>query len=394
MPPEQGRRANGRRSFPSTGQIARAAAVVISLWAVARGIWLARDVLFVVFLAVLLAAFLSIFVDRLQRIKVPRVVGGPLVLLAFLGLIVGLGAAAWPMLRDQVSELGETMPQMIERAGDWVSQQYSAMAGRLMDTDAPRATLDLREQLREGVTPLVRGAIPVLGSIGGAIVSGLVVLFAGLYVAIEQPLFWRGALRLVPPARRDTAKHTLHRVGKTLRGWILGTVINMVVVGLVTGLALWALGIPTAFALAILAGLLEFVPIFGPILASIPAILIGLTISPAMGLWVTLLYVGIQQLESNLLHPLVMKGTVKLPPALSLSFQVMMAILFGFIGIVVAVPILAVLIVFVKSLYVEPMEENEHEEHEEPSKSTSEDLPDHLAAAITQENERRPGPRS
>jgi predicted PurR-regulated permease PerM len=394
MPPEQGRGANGRRSFPSSGQIARAAAIVIALWAVARGIWLARDVLFVVFLAVLLAAFLSIFVDRLQRIKVPRVVGGPLVLLALLGLIVGLGAAAWPMLRDQVSELGETMPQMIERAGDWVSEQYSAMAGRLMDTDAPRARLDLREQLREGVTPLVRGVIPVLGSIGGAIVSGLVVLFAGLYVAIEQPLFWRGAVRLVPPARRDAAKHTLHRVGKTLRGWILGTVINMVVVGLVTGLALWALGIPTAFALGIIAGLLEFVPIFGPILASIPAILIGLTISPAMGLWVLLLYVGIQQLESNLLQPLVMKGAVKLPPALSLSFQVMMAILFGFIGIVVAVPILAVLIVFVKSLYVEPMEANEHEGHEEPSKSTSEDLPDHLAAAITQENERRPSPRS
>jgi predicted PurR-regulated permease PerM len=164
----------------------------------------------------------------------------------------------------------------------------------------------------------------------------------------------------------------------------------MVVIGVVTGLALWALGIPTAFALGMIAGVLEFVPIFGPILASIPAIGIGLTVSPIMGLWVLLLYVGIQQLESNVLQPIVMKGAVKLPPALSLTFQVMMAILFGFIGIVVAVPILAMLIVFVKSLYLEPMEEAHEEESggggNDASRDTAEDLPEHLAAAVTEED--------
>jgi predicted PurR-regulated permease PerM len=385
MPPEEdGRQPSARRSFPTTGQIARAALVVIAMWVFARGVWLARDVLFVVFLAVLLAAFLSIFVDRLQRIKVPRVVGGPLVLLAFVGIIVGLGAAAWPMLRDQLSELGDTLPQALERAGDWIGRHYAELTGRLMDGERSFA-IDLREQLSNAATQLVRGVMPVLTSIGGVIISGLVVIFAGLYLTIEQPLFWEGALRLVPAGRhRRTAAHTLERVGKTLRGWMLGTVINMVVVGVVTGLALWALGIPTAFALGLIAGLFEFVPIFGPILAAIPALLIGLTVSPMMGLWVLLLYVGIQQLESNVLQPIVMKGAVKLPPALSLSFQVTMAILFGFIGIVVAVPMLAMLIVFVKSLYIEPMEEHEHDTQEDPPAKSTEHLPEHLARAVTE----------
>jgi predicted PurR-regulated permease PerM len=383
MPSQEARGAQVRGSFPTTGQIARAAAIVIGLWAAARGVWLARDVFFVVFLAVLLAAFLAIFVDRLHRIKVPRVVGAPLVLLALFGLIFGLGAAAWPMLREQIMELGEALPPMVERAGEWLGERYAEVTGRWMDAERS-ITLDLGEQLRTAAASLVRGVLPVLGSIGGAIISGLVVLFAGLYLAIEQPLFWRGALRLVPPARRLRASRTLHRVGKTLRGWILGTVINMVVVGVVTGLALWALGVPTPFALGLIAGLFEFVPIFGPILASIPAIGIGLTESPAMGLWVLLLYVGIQQLESNVLQPIVMKGAMKLPPALSLTFQVMMAILFGFIGILVAVPILAVVIVLVKSLYLEPMEEQAHDE-EARSKDTAEDRPEHRGAAITQE---------
>lgn len=378
MPSQEGRATSPPRSFPTTGQIARAALVVIGLWALARGLWLARDLMFVVFLAVLLSAFLSIFVDRLQRIRVPRVVGGPLVLLVFLGLIVGLAAAAWPMLRGQLSELSDALPRMIERGGEWVGDRYAEMTGKLMESERSMA-LDLREQLHTSAAQLARGVLPVLSGIGGAILSGLVVLFTGLYLAIEQPLFWESSLRLVPPGRRRRiAAHTLARVGKTLRGWILGTAINMVVVGVLTGLSLWALGIPTAFALGIIAGLLEFVPIFGPILASIPAIGIGLMVSPATGLWVLLLYVGIQQIESNVLQPVVMKGAVKLPPALSLSFQVMMAILFGFIGIVVAVPILGSVIVFVKSLYVEPMEDHDRETQEDVPERSSEHLPEHL----------------
>jgi predicted PurR-regulated permease PerM len=117
-----------------------------------------------------------------------------------------------------------------------------------------------------------------------------------------------------------------------------------------------ALRIPGAFVLAVLAGLLEFVPIFGPFIAAAPAVAVALIVSPLTALWVALLYIVVQQLESNLISPLVMKGAVKLPPAITLLFQLLMAILFGFIGLLVAVPMLSGIIVLVRTLYVEPLE--------------------------------------
>jgi predicted PurR-regulated permease PerM len=119
---------------------------------------------------------------------------------------------------------------------------------------------------------------------------------------------------------------------------------------------LWLLGVPAAIALAVIAGVFEFIPIIGPILAAVPGIAIALTVSPLTAVWVTLFYIAIQQMESNVLTPIVMRGAVRLPPALTVLFQTLMAVVFGFLGLLLAVPILAVVMVLVKTLYVEPME--------------------------------------
>ena len=131
----------------------------------------------------------------------------------------------------------------------------------------------------------------------------------------------------------------------------------MIVVGVVTGIVLWILGIPAPFALGLIAGVLEFVPIVGPVLAAIPAIAMALIISPELAIWVVIAFIAVQQLESNLLMLLVMREIVLLPPALTVLFQALMAILFGFLGLLLAVPILAVLMVLIRRLYIEPMEE-------------------------------------
>jgi predicted PurR-regulated permease PerM len=139
---------------------------------------------------------------------------------------------------------------------------------------------------------------------------------------------------------------------RALRLWLKGQAIAMVVVGLLTGLGLWALGMPSALTLGLLAGVLEFIPFAGPIIAAVPAILLALAVSPELALWVTLLYVAIQQFEGNLLTPLVQQYAVDLPGAVLLFSLIGFGTLFGTLGVILAAPLAVVTMVLVKRLYV------------------------------------------
>jgi predicted PurR-regulated permease PerM len=136
---------------------------------------------------------------------------------------------------------------------------------------------------------------------------------------------WRCFLRPIGPALEDMLAET----AKVLRAWLRGQFIAMITVGLITWVGLLLLGVPLALGLAFLAFLLEFIPVLGPIVAAVPAILVGLSVSPMLGLWVMLLYIGIQQVESYLLLPLVQRWALHLPPALSLIGIVVFGVLFG-----------------------------------------------------------------
>jgi predicted PurR-regulated permease PerM len=129
--------------------------------------------------------------------------------------------------------------------------------------------------------------------------------------------------------------------------------IGMVVIGVVTTAALYVLGIPAALPLGILAGILEFIPNVGPVIAAVPAVLMGFLDGPEKALWVVVSYILIQQLESILLVPILMQEGVDLPPVLIILAQALMAIVFGFLGLLIAAPLLAVVVVAVKMVYVE-----------------------------------------
>jgi predicted PurR-regulated permease PerM len=145
----------------------------------------------------------------------------------------------------------------------------------------------------------------------------------------------------------------LPEAGKSLMQWMKGTAIGMAVVGIISAVGLTLIGVPAALALGLIAGLLEFIPYVGPALSFVPATVVALAVSPEKALWVIGLYVVVQSIESNVLLPLLMKRMVKLPPALTLLFQAMMATLFGFLGLLLAVPILAMTRILVMELYVE-----------------------------------------
>lgn len=340
---------------PSSRGVARTVLVTLALVGLGLLLWAGRNVLFVLFFGALVGLFLSVFTDRLERLGVPRIPALLVVVLGILVILVGSGVLLWPTLRDQLSTVGRDVPQAIGQVGDWLESQYAGMAGEL-GTDGGEAEEQVRERLFQQVGTAMGGALPILNSALGALAGGLVVLAVGIYTAAYPGLYRNGFERLIPPSHRPRFRTALDRTGKTLRKWMVGTLINMILVGLLTTAGLWILGIPAAIALGVIAGVLEFVPIFGPIMASLPAIAVALTVSPTTALWVAGLYVVIQQIEGNVITPLVMRGTVHLPPALTVLFQTFMAVVFGFLGLLLAVPILAVVLVAVETLYVQPME--------------------------------------
>lgn len=339
----------------TVGFVARAALVVIGLWALAQMLWLGREILFVAFFAILVALFFSIFIDPLQKVGIPRVASALLVLLVVAGSFVVLFVFTWPILQDQFSLIRREIPGALRDVDSWFRAQYEAITGEVGEPDGELSRL-LRERLGREAANIVAGALPLLNTVVGALFGAFIVVFAGLYLAIDAPRYLTGIVKLVPPEGRPRFESALRAVGDDLRRWLLGTAFNMVMIGVLTTIGLIVLDIPAAFALGLIAGVLEFIPIFGPILSAIPAVAIALIISPADAIWVALLYTAIQQLESNVISPLVMQGVVRIPPALTLLVGALMAVLFGFLGLLLAVPILAATMVLVRRLYVERLE--------------------------------------
>ena len=332
--------------------IAKATLLVIGLWALANAIWLARDILFITFFALLVASFLSIFVEPLHRRGISRSISAPLVLVAMSAILVLVFLIAWPTLRTQFGVIQQQLPPAIDGVQDWLERQVAAITGSMGETGG-----EIQQQLRTRVTSefgtLVGGTLPLLNTAIGAVTGLALVVVAGMFIAISPRTYMHGLIVLVPRSRRRRAGEVLPEAGASLVQWMKGTAIGMTVVGVISAVGLSLIGVPAALALGLIAGLLEFIPYIGPALSFVPATVVALAVSPEKALWVIGLYLVVQGIESNLLMPLLMKQMVKLPPALTLLFQALMATLFGFLGLLLAVPILAMAKILVQELYVE-----------------------------------------
>jgi predicted PurR-regulated permease PerM len=177
----------------------------------------------------------------------------------------------------------------------------------------------------------------------------------GLYLALSPEPYADGAIRLIPVGRRDRAREVLHEAAETLRHWLLGTSAIMLFLGVLSYVALKLIGVPLALLLAVVSGLAAFVPIVGPMVAGGLMVLVALSESWQLALWAGGFYLVLQGLESYLLTPLIQERAVALPPAVVIAAQVLMGLLFGILGVILATPLAALALVMIKRLYVEDL---------------------------------------
>jgi len=200
---------------------------------------------------------------------------------------------------------------------------------------------------------LIVTATGFVSSTFAALTAAGLVLFLAIFIGLDPQLYRRGILQLTPPRRRLRIAEVLDRLRHTLRWWLIAQFASMTVVGTLTGIGLALIGIPLAFILGVIAALLAFLPNIGPVLSVIPAAILALAQSPRQALYVILLYIGVQLLESNLITPLFQLKALSMPPALTLSVQILLGTLTGFLGILVAPPLCATAMVLVRALYIE-----------------------------------------
>lgn len=339
----------------------RVALIVFGVLIALRFLWIAHAIFIVTFLGLLLGLAVSRAVDFLEKLHIKRGIAAPLVILAGVGLLVGMGALLAPSLRNQVKQLSTELPKLVDQADAWLRTTPAKSLVQQAPQQAPQQQGQQQQQqkqggLREQLSKELRGSIqflfPIVSSVFGAVAGLVLVIFIAMYIAVSPGLYREGILHLVPHKHRERGTEVIDTLGTTLRQWLVARLIAMVVIGTITGVALALLQVKGAAALGVLAGLLEFVPFFGPIASAVPAIGVALLDSPQKALYVVILYVIMQQLEGNVITPLLLEKRLDIPPVLTVVAVSALGIVFGVIGMLIAEPLLAVVLVATKMLYV------------------------------------------
>jgi predicted PurR-regulated permease PerM len=265
-------------------------------------------------------------------------------IIATLLIIAGLFWLIGAKVQQQVAELTETLPKTIDNAKAQLSMSSvgKTIVERISSKQAAKEA-----QIFAG--SFFRSTFGVFGDI-------YVILFIGIFFTVSPQLYTGGIVQLVPPGGREKAKEVLGRLGQQLRNWLKGKMFSMLIVFILSAIGLAIIGIPLWLVLALLAGLLSFIPNFGPLLALIPAVLIGLMESPTTAAIVAGLYILIQFVESNFITTLVQQKLISMPPALIIIAQLLMGALTGGWGLVLATPLTVIVMVLVQELYINKME--------------------------------------
>jgi predicted PurR-regulated permease PerM len=252
----------------------------------------------------------------------------------------------------QVSRIASDIRAVIEQH-PWVMEALGQAEEADADQGEEQGAEDAQEEAVRAVPDVSAQIASLVTALIGGIATAIVMVAIGLFLTVDPGLYVRGAIKLVPIARRARAAEVLATIGYALRWWLIGQLVSMTVLGVVTSAGLMFFGVELWLGLGLLTALLTFVPFLGPIIAGVPVLLIAFAEGAQTGIAVLIFYLVLQNVEGFLLTPLVQQRAVRLPPALLIAMQVLMGALFGIAGLLVAAPLTAAGMIAVNLLYIE-----------------------------------------
>jgi len=334
-----------RRITWRTADVARVLSLGILFLFLWHFFWMVRNAFFLGLLAVLIAIVIHAPARFLAR-WIPFRVSFALSVAAFLGALGWIAVTVIPQVVEQFTLLAAELPRTVDAAVEWAERRSKAEPGG-----------ELSARINEQVGEFLGRFVPMAFNLISAVLGSFAVIFLALFLAAQPEVYRDLWLSLTTPENRPRWARVYDEAGRNLRAWVIGKAVTMLFVGVVTWIGLTLMDIPGALALAMLAALMEFIPNFGPTIAAIPAMLAAFAVSPMQAVYVAVFYFLLQQVQNAVTVPLVEKRAVNIPPAALLAWQLMLTIGFGALALFVATPLLAVIVVAVRVLYLEPAEE-------------------------------------
>jgi predicted PurR-regulated permease PerM len=336
-----------RRPYPVLVAALFALLLLLFLYSVA-------EVLLLFFISVIFAVYLSALTDSLQkRLALPR--GAGLLIAVILTLLATTGVVylVVPPVLEQGQGLIQAMPALMNRWEDQLTDAAgtSPFIQQLLGNlpEGARYTDAMVNQ----IGGYFRGVVPYLFSGFTFLIHFISVLVMGIYLALRPSLYREGFILLVPPIHRELVRDILGELGRTLKAWIVGQILAMLVLGVLTWVGLELLGVPYALAFGVFTGAVAIVPFFGTLFSTLlPALFVLGTGGMGQAFWVVMLGLGVHAFEANVVAPMIMERQVHLPPVLSILAVLIMAHLLHLVGLLVAVPVLAVVMVIGRRVYV------------------------------------------
>lgn len=333
---------DGKATAISSAAMARSVLIVLVIVGLS---WLMIELnrfLLLVFAAIVLGAVFDAITSLICRWSgINRSFGLTLAIVSFLSVFISAFVLFGTQLANEFDTIRRTVPAAIEGLRGFLDRY--GMGERVSEL-AELGSNDISQLFSQA------GGYALAASSG--IADFVLVVVGAIFMAANPDVYRRGFLLLIPTNVEAVAGLALDDAGKGLRGWMMGQAISSLLVAALTWVGLALLGVPAAGGLGIIAGLLDVIPMIGPIIAGIPAVLLAFTVSPLTAMWTVLLFLGIQQLQGNFLQPMIQKHAVDIPPAVLLFAVLAFGLLFGFLGVLLAAPLTLVCFVLVRRIYV------------------------------------------
>ena len=351
--------------------------------------WEIRGTLMLTFAAVVLVVLFTMPVRMLmRRFEMNRLVA---IVVSVIGFFVILALIGLPISRTIATQFNvlasEVIPQGLEQARESITseaivEQFPFLEGVIAGDNNDLISDDLINQFISQVTDalgrLGGTVLPVVGGVANTILSALIIFFLSMYLLAEPQHYVNGIIKLTPIWYRDRMRTILRKIDSTLRAWLAVTAVSMVVVAVLTGLGLAVLNIREWLALGVLAGVLSFIPNFGPVVALVAAVPVAFVQARENVLWTVVIIYGVSFFQSQVVSPVLASERMNMPAILILLGQIIFGFFFGFLGLMLAVPLSAVVAVLVDEIYVKDVLGDFPQE--QPVESPREDLQQELVA--------------